>query len=790
MEGREKHGDMLSIRLRQQEVVADLGLTALSGATLRELMDEAIGSLKDVLDVEYTKVLELLPGGKEVILRAGKGWSNNVQIDKSTVDTGPNSQAGFTLLSKEPVVVEDLRTEKRFSGPPLLKDHNVISGMSCVIWGKGRQPYGVLGIHTTRKRIFARHDVNFLQSIANILAADIQRQEDERRLHESEIRKAAILESSRDAIITIDHHGVIVEWNASAERLFGYSRKDVIGEHMTEFIIPPRLREAHERGLSHYLATGEGPVLGKLLEMPAMRSDGSEFISELTITRVLIEDNPPMFSATMRDITDRKEAEAALLESEERFRMLADNIPNLCWMANADGWIYWYNSRWYEYTGATKEEMEGWGWQSLHDPDVLPFVTEKWRASIQNTEPFEMVFPLKGADGRFRPFLTRIVPVRNEEKNTLLWFGTNTDITAIREVKEKLKYQNSLLEAIHKVSPLAIAVVSTDGGLEVFNERFAEMWGFPVKTSASELDKVFYKSVKKNISDPKGFIDKLQDCYKKLKENNEKIQFFDGRIYARYGSPVNGETGANYGYVWFYQDVTDRENIDKQKDEFIEIASHELKTPLTSIKGSIQVIEHLLETGLYNDLKSFVSKAHLHIDKLSVLISDLLDVSRIQAGKIEYNFSWFKVREIIEDSVEQISVQFHKHRITVQGDLDVAIYADKVRLEQVVINLIANAVKYSPGADEVIINVLRKGEELQVLVTDFGIGINKEDLPNLFNRFYRAKQSSHHFNGIGLGLYISREIIERHGGTIRAESEGKSKGSVFSFLLPVNPKME
>ena len=130
-----------------------------------------------------------------------------------------------------------------------------------------------------------------------------------------------------------------------------------------------------------------------------------------------------------REITKRKRAEEKIQESEERFRTLANAIPQLAWIAKSDGYIFWYNQRWYDYTGTTPEEMEGWGWQRVHDPEVLPQVLEKWKDSIATGLPFDMIFPLRGADGEFRPFLTRVMPLKDASGQVIQWFGTNTDIT-------------------------------------------------------------------------------------------------------------------------------------------------------------------------------------------------------------------------------------------------------------------------------------------------------------------------------------------------------------------------
>ena len=147
-----------------------------------------------------------------------------------------------------------------------------------------------------------------------------------------------------------------------------------------------------------------------------------------------------------------------LRESEERFRMLANHIPQLCWMAHPDGWIYWYNMRWYEYTGTVPAQMEGWGWQSVHSPEVLPRVMEQWKDSITTGRPFEMVFPLRGADGQFRPFLTRVVPVHDGNGGLVHWFGTSTDITETMRVEEERRlleaqvFQAQRLESLGKLA--------------------------------------------------------------------------------------------------------------------------------------------------------------------------------------------------------------------------------------------------------------------------------------------------------------------------------------------------
>ncbi len=181
------------------------------------------------------------------------------------------------------------------------------------------------------------------------------------------------------------------------------------------------------------------------------------------------------------DLIEHGKAEQALQESEKQFRTLADAIPQLCWTAGADGSIFWYNQRWYEYTGTTPEQMEGWGWQSVHDPAVLPKVLERWKDSIATGEPFDMVFPLRGADGVFRPFLTRIMPVRDTAGKVVRWFGTNTDVTALREAQKALQASEQRWSTT--LQSIGDAVISTDatGKIEFMNQVAKRLtgWSWP-----------------------------------------------------------------------------------------------------------------------------------------------------------------------------------------------------------------------------------------------------------------------------------------------------------------------
>lgn len=223
------------------------------------------------------------------------------------------------------------------------------------------------------------------------------------------------------------------------------------------------------------------------------------------------------------------------------------------------------------------------------------------------------------------------------------------------------------------------------------------------------------------------------------------------------------------------------ENL-RTKDEFIGIASHELKTPLTSIKAYVQ----LLDRSLKNDVekKQYVRKASYHIEKLNNLISDLLDISKIHTGKLQFNFTEFKFDDMVKEVIDGARHVSETHSIVLRGASNITVKGDRSRLEQVLDNYISNAIKYSPEAKEILVEIRTKNKNIIVSVKDYGVGIPKEKLSRIFERFYRVERTSTKFQGLGIGLYIASEIIKRHNGRVWVESE-EGKGTTFYFSLPI-----
>ncbi|HVA10818.1 MAG TPA: ATP-binding protein, partial [Candidatus Dormibacteraeota bacterium] len=233
------------------------------------------------------------------------------------------------------------------------------------------------------------------------------------------------------------------------------------------------------------------------------------------------------------------------------------------------------------------------------------------------------------------------------------------------------------------------------------------------------------------------------------------------------------------------EDITVRQQLEQQKDEFVSIASHELKTPITSVKAYTQILGKRFQKA--EDAKSveLIAKMDAQLDKLTDLIGDLLDVTKIEAGRIQFHESHFDFNDLVEETVEELQRTTEKHHIEQDLQPSRTVYGDHERLGQVLINFLTNAIKYSPHADRIIVGTAVDEDNVTLSVQDFGVGLSKEEQAKVFERFYRVGGSDQAtFPGLGLGLYIASDIIKRHKGQVWVESI-KAKGSTFYFSLPM-----
>jgi PAS domain S-box-containing protein len=537
----------------------------------------------------------------------------------------------------------------------------------------------------------------------------------------------------------------------------------------------------------------------------------------------------------LRPIADSTERRRAGERGERQFQMLADSMPVLVWMARSDGHIFWYNQRWYDYTGTTFEATQGWGWKSVHDTRQLPSVLERWQLCIVTGDAFEMVLQLKGKDGVFRPFLTRVVPIKDDDGNVERWFGTNTDITELKRAAEV----EQLMIAVVQSAEDAIMTKTLDGVVRSANPAAELMLGYRAEEIIGESvlrlipeacrdeEAMILESIMKGrrvahletlrrrkdgslidvsltvspIRDDEGAIvgasKVMRDISERrlaeseLKKSHEQLRALNMRLEERVAERTAALAAANLILAQKNEEV----------EAFVYIVSHDLRAPLVNLQGfaseltrSCTALEETLRTAelepdiettvlaiVRDDIAGALRYISASTMKFQGLIDTLLLLSR--TGKQELRFERADVQGIVDSTVMSLHQTIDGSGAEVIVDALPVITGDVTAIGQVFSNLISNAVKYlQPGRPgQIVVGGEKLGSVVHYWVRDNGAGIAASAHPRLFQVFQRFHPTL--ASGEGMGLAIVKRLIERHGGRVWAETE-EGVGSTFHMELP------
>jgi PAS domain S-box-containing protein len=738
--------------------------------------------------------------------------------------------------------------------------------------------------------------------------------------------------------------------NERLVRYLGVQRQELLGQgwDMLEVIHPDDLDDARRQWekslLTGQVTENESRVRG---------ADGSyRWHLSRGVPMRDAEGNILQWYGSAIDIEERKQMEQQLRRREEEFRALAENLPVLAWSAQPDGNIDFYNRRWYEYTGTTVEDLRGWGWKSVVEPAMLDEVSARWRRSLDTGEPFEMELQLRGADGAFQWFITRVHPLRDEHGRILRWFGTSSNIDEQRRISDEREMFQALVEA----SGDLIAIATPEGRLLYLNragrrllgvgdqdditkrtmaEFFDEEWlsravteiipellagrrwkgetvcknlatgeQIPVYTNAigipgpepgsvrllaevardlrpqkaAEAERVSLLasldllakagSVLASSLDVETTLQNVAHliapalasfCTVSLEDSAGATQLVAVAhedpprealvrdAFVRYGLPTARDpehremlnelgavtaitvplavSGRTLGAMTLASTASDRrsdaidaglaeelarrvavaldnarlfeaaqierrraEEANQAKDDFLATVSHELRTPLSAMLGWTQ----MLRGGDFDADRR--AKALDTIERnaraQAQLIEDLLDISRIITGNLRLDVRPMSLVQVVEAAIEAVRPAAEAKGVRIQSSLDPevgAILGDPDRLQQVVWNLLSNAVKFTSSRGLVEVRLRQIGSHVEIAVEDNGRGIAPDFLPHVFERFRQAEGGAQRGPGLGLGLAIVKHIVDLHGGTIRASSEGTGRGATFVVRLPIAP---
>ncbi|MEO8617132.1 MAG: PAS domain S-box protein [Luteolibacter sp.] len=649
-------------------------------------------------------------------------------------------------------------------------------------------------------------------------------------------RLAAIVQGSDDAIIAKDLSGVILTWNRAAERLFGYTEAEAVGHPIT-MLVPPELRDEEARILKHVHEGGDF----EHFETVRSRKDGTRLDVSLTISPLLDGRGKVVGASKIaRDITERKESERALRASNEQFQAMANAMSQLGWIAKPDGFIYWYNRRWYEYTGTTPEQMEGWGWQSVHDPEVLPQVLAQWKASIATGESFDMTFPLRGADGVFRQFLTLGIPLKDEQGRVLQWFGTNTDVDELKRAEAALHESETRMRLATEATAVGIWERNILTNAIRWDAQMFRIYGIPPTADGFVQYSEWSGAVLPEDLPENERI--LQDTVRRCGHSSREFRILrrdDGecRVVEAVETVLTNEQGQAQWVLGTNLDITERKQTEQQirrlnveleqrvvertaalemevaahrlaeervsqlndqltarvaelgetnaeLESFSYTVSHDLRAPLRHVSGFV----HLLGVGargkLDADTAEFLPRISDATTRMGQLIDALLDFSRLgRAGLHPTRMNLEKlvgeIRAHLQPDIEDRAIEWKIASLPV-------VQADPTMLRQVLSNLMDNAVKFTRTQPAAVIEITCESgpAEHVVRIRDNGAGFDPRYADKLFGVFQRL-HTGKEFEGTGIGLATSRRIIQRHGGRIWAESQPGS-GADFYFSLPKN----
>jgi PAS domain S-box-containing protein len=627
---------------------------------------------------------------------------------------------------------------------------------------------------------------------ADSLALDAAR----RALEDMSRRARLLIDTANDAVVTIDSSSVIIDWNRTAERMFGWPREEAVGRVITELIVPPQHREAHHRGMQRFLASREPGILNRRVEITALDRLGREFDIELSVWPV--ETGTAFtFSAFIRDISERRRAEAAVRASEEKYRLVVENAYEGI-VVSQDGLLKYANPRALELTDRTMEEAMSTPFIEMVHPEDRARVYGNYLRRLRGefVEP-TYVFRAVSAKGIVRSLQINAVAIDWEGRPATLNFLT--DVTRQVALQDHLAQTLAEREAILETTAVGIMFIQ-GGRIKWINDALEQSmlgWGD---------GEIIGKTGEVAFADHADWSRFLRECIPALESTGTysgdwHVRRKDGSgWWCHMSAKALKPSDLGAGTMWFFLDISPRKRAEEEvrraltrerelselKTRFMSMTSHEFKTPLAAILSSVELLEDFgdLPEGERRELIRIVKAA---IAKMAGMIDQVMLIGRAESDRLEFRpapgdpaaLATQVAREAAHALENRCPVQ-----VRVKGTAGERLL-DAQLLSHVLGNLLSNAIKYSPPGMPVELELESRPASLTFLVIDRGIGIPLEDQPRLFESFHRARNVGN-VEGTGLGLAIVRQCIQLHGGTVDFESV-PGKGSVFIVCVPVEP---
>jgi two-component system CheB/CheR fusion protein len=642
------------------------------------------------------------------------------------------------------------------------------------------------------------------------------------------------LDSALDCIITMDASGRVQEFNPASERIFGFARSEAVGKELAELIIPPRLRERHRQGLAHYLKTGEGPLIGKLIEIEALRRDGSEILVALAINATQINGSP-IFTAYLRDITERKRAE----ETNRRLAAIIESSGDAIISTDLGEIVTSWNKEAERLFGYGADEIIGKPITILIPPDRHNEelgIIDRLRKG-ERVIRYETVYLCK--DGSTLDVSLAVSPIRDDTGNVIGASKIVRDITGRVRTERRRATQyavtnllaaswtlaevaTELLEAMASSGDWAFAAIWTydeaAGGLRCRNvwheaservKKFSDLslvitlpegQGLPGRVWNSKKPTWVY-DVTRDLNFPRapyaaaadlhggfafplffhGDIDGIMELFSHsvVEPDEDLLQMVEA---------LGSQIGLFIARGRIVQEL-EREKehagaASTAKDRFLGLLSDKLRAPLTPVLTWAGRIAE--QSDLTPDVQQGLKMVRGNVELEMRLIEDMLDLTRIARGQLTLQFRKANAHELLQSALEIVRSEIEQRHLAPFVALTASrqeLIADATRLQQVFWNLLRNACKFTPENGTISVRSYNPSpRRITIEISDNGIGIEPQFVERVFYAFEQADSQS---EGLGLGLAISKAIVEMHAGTIRAHSDGLGKGATFVIELPI-----
>ncbi len=792
--------EQLSARERQQAVIAQLGRRALVGDTLQSLFEQATELVAEALDIKLVKVLRVSADQEQLELVAGVGWHEGL-VGVASVGTGIESQGGYTLHSAAPVIVFDLDKEERFSGPVLLEDHAVVSGMSVII-GPETSPWGVFGAHSTEHVEFTVDDTNFIVAVANVLWEAIERHRNETQMKQRLAEINSIYQSSPVGLCCVDADLRFTRVNSSLAETHGLPEEDHIGRTLRQVL--PALADKLEPIYQQVFTTGE-PLLD--IEIQGTTSADPDNLKSWLVnySPFSTDEGVIRVNTSVMDITDRIQSEKASIDNARRLQRLVDSAAVGIAFAAANGELVQANGALLTMFKLSRQEFQqhGWTWTDKFLPRGELFMQVLQRlAKTNTTESMEIRWRHDDSSS-----LWVLLSVNELDSSGAEFVVCMSDITAQKHAELALAESEERLRLAARLAEFGTYFKDIATGEVHWSPELREMLGLDAEAPSpadfttvphfmDEADRTRIAHAMDSSLDPTGDGEFSEELHIARAEGGERWLLMQGRTIFR-GKDERRRASRIAGIVI---DITERHHFEAQLEEarreavsasaakttFLANMSHEIRTPMTAILGYAEVLDVRIKDP---DVKACVKTIKENGAYLCDILDDILDLSRVESGKVKVHFESLSLLGLLAEIRSLMTVRATQSSLSLALDFDgqipTEITTDPKLVRQILVNLVGNAIKFTDhGGVRVVSRCIREREVMEISVIDTGIGIHQKDQDRLFLPFEQLDDSmTRSVGGTGLGLAISKHLVGLLGGDLQLQSE-VGKGTTFTVTLP------